>query len=170
MFELNAIPAEVRIAAAIVTAVLVATTALGVWCGWHRNWRGLFVVVWLGTAAAVLSAVVLAMPYANQRLRLQHDGLRLDEIGLHHGQLASWGAVPDFFRYYASADVRLLADEQETRMFFASSGAVFCLVRAKDLAGLERAAGVTLHPWARYAAQDRTYLLVSQQPRPTAAR
>jgi hypothetical protein len=167
---ISAIPAEVQLAAAVVTAVLVAVVALGIWCGWRRNWRGLFAVLWLGTATAVVSAVVLAMPYANQRLRLQTDGPRLDELGIRDGQLASWGFVPDFFRYYTSADVRLLRDDREARDFFSSSDSVLCLVRAKDLATLEGATGASLHTWARYVAQDRTYLLVSQRPQPTTAR
>lgn len=160
---LSAIPVEVRFAAAMVTAILAAVVGLGIWCVWRGNWHRLFAVVWLGTAAAVVSAVVLAMPYANQRLRLQAEGPALDRLAVRNGQLATWGPVPDFFRYYTSIDLQPLRDEHDARAFFASPKPVFCLVRTRDLASLERAAGVSLRTWARYVAQDRTYLLVARQ-------
>ena len=161
---LSAVPAEARLAAAAALILLIAAAGIAAWRGWRRDWIGAFAAVWLGMAAAVISAVVLAMPYVNGRLRMQRDGLDPGSAGLRPGQLSSWGTVPDFFRYYMPADIRPLEGEGAAAAFFAGPESGFCLLRAADLASLERATGAPLHIRARYRAQDQEYILVSRQP------
>ena len=160
---LSAIPIEARAAAIGIVAALATAVVICVWRARRRDWGGAFAALWLGVAAVVVCAVVLGMPYANGRLRLQCDGPCLNELGPIDGRLATLGAVPDFFRYYSPTAMRPLADASEAAAFLASSDRAYCLLPAQDLSGLERAVLSPLIVLARYDAQDRHYLLVTQR-------